>query len=82
VAAVAPRQSPATTRLAVACGSARRSLAAAAVAVARGASGGFVDESLVAADLRRGAAALADVTGAAIDVDLLDRIFSRHCIGK
>jgi tRNA U34 5-carboxymethylaminomethyl modifying GTPase MnmE/TrmE len=57
-------------------------LAAAAVAVARGASGGFVDESLVAADLRRGAAALADVTGAAIDVDLLDRIFSRHCIGK
>ena len=82
VAAVAPRQSPATTRLAVACGSARRSLAAAAVAVARGASGGFVDESLVAADLRRGAATLADVTGAAIDVDLLDRIFSRHCIGK
>jgi tRNA modification GTPase len=82
VAAVAPRQSPATTRLAVACAAARRSLAAAAVAVARGAGGGFVDESLVAADLRRGAAALADVTGAAIDVDLLDRIFSRHCIGK
>jgi tRNA U34 5-carboxymethylaminomethyl modifying GTPase MnmE/TrmE len=36
----------------------------------------------VAADLRRAAAALADVTGAAIDVDLLDRIFARHCIGK
>ena len=82
VASVAPRQSPATTRLAVACGSARRSLAAAAVAVDRGVAGGFMDESLVAADLRRGAAALADVTGAAIDGDLLDRIFSRHCIGK
>jgi tRNA modification GTPase len=82
VAAVAPRQSPATTRLAVACAAARRVLADAADAVHRGAGGGFLDESLVAADLRRGAAALADVTGAAIDVDLLDRIFSRHCIGK
>jgi tRNA modification GTPase len=82
VAAVPPRPSPATTRLTVACGSARRSLAEAAAAVARSVTGGFVDESLVAADLRRGAAALADVTGAAIDVDLLDRIFARHCIGK
>jgi tRNA modification GTPase len=82
VATLPPRQSPATTRLAVACGSARQSLAAAAAAVARHASGGFGDESLVAADLRRAAAALADVTGAAIDVDLLDRIFARHCIGK
>jgi tRNA modification GTPase len=82
VAAMPPRQSPATTRLAVACDVARQSLAGATLAVARAATGGFVDESLVAADLRRGAAALADVTGAAIDVDLLDRIFSRHCIGK
>jgi tRNA modification GTPase len=82
VAAAPSRQSPATTRLAVACGLARQSLAEAAAGVTRTATGGFVDESLVAADLRRGAAALAEVTGAAIDVDLLDRIFARHCIGK
>ena len=82
VATLPPRQSPATTRLAVACGSARQSLAEAAAAVAGHATGGFGDESLLAADLRRAAAALADVTGAAIDVDLLDRIFARHCIGK
>ncbi len=82
VAAAPPRQPSATTRLAVACGSARQSLAEAAAAVAGHATGGFGDESLVAADLRRAAAALADVTGAAIDVDLLDRIFARHCIGK
>lgn len=82
VAAVAPRSSPATTRLAVACEAARQSLAAAAAVVAQAATGGFVDESLLAADLRRAVAALADVTGAAIDSDLLDRIFSRHCIGK
>jgi tRNA modification GTPase len=81
-AAVPPRPSPATIRLAVACGAARQSLAEAAVAVARHAAGGFGDESLVAADLRRAAETLADVTGATIDVDLLDRIFSRHCIGK
>ena len=82
VAACPLRQSPATTRLAVACGSARRSIAAASEAVVRGAAGGFVDESLVAADLRRGVEALAEATGTTVDVDLLDRIFSRHCIGK
>jgi tRNA modification GTPase len=82
VAAVPPRSSPATTRLAVACEAARHSLAEAAATAAQGAGGGFVDESLLAAGLRRGAGALADVTGAVIDVDLLDRIFSRHCIGK
>lgn len=82
VAAVPPRSSPATTRLAVACEAARHSLAEAAATAALGAAGGFVDESLLAAGLRRGAGALADVTGAVIDVDLLDRIFSRHCIGK
>jgi len=25
---------------------------------------------------------LAEATGTTVDVDLLDRIFSRHCIGK
>ena len=82
VAAAPPRESPATTRLAVASGVAGRAVAEAARSVSRAAAGAFVDESLVAADLRRAAASLADVTGGAIDGDLLDRIFSRHCIGK
>jgi len=74
--------SPATLRLAVGCQEARVALAEAAAAVAAATAGAFVDESLVAAHLRAAAAALADVTGAEIGPDLLDRIFARHCIGK
>jgi tRNA U34 5-carboxymethylaminomethyl modifying GTPase MnmE/TrmE len=37
---------------------------------------------MIATLLRQATAALAEVTGAAIGTDLLDRIFSRHCIGK
>jgi tRNA U34 5-carboxymethylaminomethyl modifying GTPase MnmE/TrmE len=36
----------------------------------------------VAVHLRSAVDALAEVTGATIGTDLLDRIFSRHCIGK
>ncbi|MFM8415520.1 MAG: GTPase [Planctomycetota bacterium] len=82
VAALPPRESPATVRLAAGCDEARRALAAANGAVAAALAGGFVDESIVAEHLRRAAAALADVTGATIGTDLVDRIFSRHCIGK
>jgi len=74
--------SPATLRLAVGCQEARAALTEAAAAVAAATAGAFVDESLVAARLREAAAALADVTGADLGPDLLDRIFSRHCIGK
>jgi len=74
--------SPATLRLAVGCDSARAALAAAGEAAAVAARGGFVDESLVALRLRQAVDALGEVTGAAIGTDLLDRIFSRHCIGK
>ncbi|MFM1902430.1 MAG: hypothetical protein RLZZ440_330, partial [Planctomycetota bacterium] len=77
VAALPPAGSPATLRLALGCRSARESLAAAAEAVAAAA-----DEALIAARLRQAVDALAEVTGAAIGTDLLDRIFSRHCIGK
>lgn len=45
-------------------------------------AGAAVDESILAGHLRRAAEELAEVTGATIDADLLDRIFSRHCIGK
>jgi tRNA modification GTPase len=75
-------RSPATVRLAVGCDGARAALADARLAVADALSGGFVDESLVAIHLRRATDALADITGAAVDTDLLDRIFARHCIGK
>ena len=72
----------ATLRLAVGCDLACEALAMAGEAVAVALAGGFVDESLVAAHLRRAVDAVADVTGAAVGSDLLDRIFSRHCIGK
>jgi tRNA modification GTPase len=39
-------------------------------------------EDLIAAELRLALAALAQVTGAATTDDLLDRIFSKFCIGK
>jgi len=81
VAGLSPRGSPATVRLAAGCEAARQALAAAAAAAGVDA-GGFVDESILAGHLRRAADALAGVTGAEIGADLLDRIFSRHCIGK
>jgi tRNA modification GTPase len=37
---------------------------------------------IVALELREGLAAMSEVTGRAVDEDLLDRIFSRFCIGK
>jgi tRNA modification GTPase len=82
VAILPPRGSPATVRLAAGCDAARRSLEAATTAIGRAVDGGPVDEAILAGHLRRAADALAEVTGAAIGTDLLDRIFSRHCIGK
>jgi tRNA modification GTPase len=82
VAAVPPRESPATLRLAVGAAAARAAVAAVLPAVRAAAEGGAVDEALVAAQLRRAVDALGEVTGAEIGTDLLDRIFSRHCIGK
>ncbi len=82
VGRLAHRGSPATLRLAIGCQAARDSLAEATLAVQDAVAGDFVDESLVASHLRRAADSLADVTGATVDTDLLDRIFARHCIGK
>ena len=45
-------------------------------------AGRAIDEAVVAGSLRTAAESLAEVTGDAIGTDLLDRIFSRHCIGK
>jgi tRNA modification GTPase len=74
--------SPATLRLAIGCQAASRALVEASHTVQSALAGEFVDESLVASHLRQAVDALADVTGATVDTDLLDRIFARHCIGK
>lgn len=79
VAAVPPRPSPATSRMALGLAAAGR-----AVAEARGlvAACAEPDEALVAGCVRRAVESLGEVTGVDVGVDLLDRIFSRHCIGK
>ena len=82
VAAVPPRESPATLRMAVGVAAARAALAAVLPGVTAASAGGPADEALVAAHIRRAVDALGEVTGAEIGTDLLDRIFSRHCIGK
>ena len=70
--------SAAAVRLAIGVQSARAELAAVTAAVAAS----IVDEAVIAGHLRRAAEALAEVTGASVGLELLDRIFSRHCIGK
>jgi tRNA modification GTPase len=82
IAAVPPRESPATLRMAVGVAAARVALGAVLPAVRAAAAGKSADEALVAAHVRRAVDALGEVTGAEIGTDLLDRIFSRHCIGK
>jgi tRNA modification GTPase len=82
VAALPPRGSPATVRLASGLATARTALLPAIAAARRAAAGGSTDEALLAGDVRRAVAALGEVTGANLDVELLDRIFARHCIGK
>lgn len=82
VASLPPRGSPATVRLASGLAAARTALLPAIAAAAHAAAGGATDEALLAGDVRRAVAALGEVTGADLDVELLDRIFARHCIGK
>jgi tRNA U34 5-carboxymethylaminomethyl modifying GTPase MnmE/TrmE len=52
-----------------------------AIAAARTATA-MADEAVVAGMLHEAIDALGDVTGTVIGTDLLDRIFSRHCVGK
>ena len=80
--AALPAPESATLRMRVAAAAAAESVAAARRQVAAAAAGGPLDEAIVAGHLRTAAETLAEVTGAAIGTDLLDRIFSRHCIGK
>ena len=57
-------------------------VAVAAGIAASGRVGGPAEEPLVADAILRAIDCLGDVTGATIGTDLLERIFSRHCIGK
>jgi tRNA U34 5-carboxymethylaminomethyl modifying GTPase MnmE/TrmE len=66
----------------------RAGVAAAAIALAAAreaidaAQADAADEAVVAGCLHRAIDAFDDVTGRELGTDLLDRIFSRHCIGK
>jgi tRNA modification GTPase len=82
VATLPPRGPAATVRMAVGCDAAARAVAEARREVLAAISGAAVDEALVAESIRGAVESLAEITGAAIGGDLLDRIFSRHCIGK
>ena len=81
VAALPPRSSPASLRMAVGLDAARDGIDEARALVAAGVHGSL-DEALVAGCVRRAVEAIGEVTGVELGVDLLDRIFSRHCIGK
>jgi tRNA U34 5-carboxymethylaminomethyl modifying GTPase MnmE/TrmE len=68
--------------MAVGADAARAAIEEARAGASAAAGGAAIDESLVAASIRRAVESLADITGAAIGSDLIERIFSRHCIGK
>jgi tRNA modification GTPase len=77
-----PRWDGAGARLAAALARCAEEIEAGERIAARAREGGEGEEAVVAAALERAIEALDGVTGAGIGTDLLDRIFSRHCIGK
>ena len=74
-------QSDVVVGTAVRCGESLR-LAAASLDRAREAVGTGLGEELIAAEVRVALNELGKVAGAVYTDDLLDRIFSRFCIGK
>lgn len=81
IRALPPGSTPATIRLRSGIEAARRSLAV--MLSEPGESGRLPpDEAFVAVVLREAIDALGEVTGAVIGMDIVDRVFSRHCIGK
>jgi tRNA modification GTPase len=75
-------RSPATLRMQVGVAAAREAVAAACGAAESARSGGARDEAIVAGLLHQAVSAVGEVTGVELGTDLIDRIFSRHCIGK
>jgi tRNA modification GTPase len=82
VASLPGSRSPATLRMRVGVGTAREAVVAACAAAESTRSGGSRDEAIVAGLLHQAVSAVGEVTGVEIGTDLIDRIFSRHCIGK
>lgn len=83
VAEVSRDRSPATLRMRVGVAEAQRVVATAQAAIAAARHEiGMADEAIVAGLLHEAIDALGEVTGTVIGTDLLDRIFSRHCVGK
>lgn len=77
-----PQATPATLRLRAGIAAARDPLDEARKSLAGGPDGLPLDEALLAVLLRQAIDALGEVTGAVIGTDIIDRVFSRHCIGK
>jgi tRNA modification GTPase len=77
----AAERAPATLRMRAGVAAAAIALAAAREAI-DAAQADAADEAVVAGCLHRAIDAFDDVTGRELGTDLLDRIFSRHCIGK
>ena len=75
-------RSPATLRMQVGVAAAREAVGAACAATESAGSGGTRDEAIVAGLLHQAVSAIGEVTGVELGTDLIDRIFSRHCIGK
>lgn len=82
VANVPSGRSPATLRMQVGVTAAREAVGAACAKVRGDPADGGRDEAVVAGLLHQAVAAVGEVTGAELGTDLIDRIFSRHCIGK
>jgi len=75
-------RSPATLRMQVGVAAAREAVGAAWAKVRGDHGDGTRDEAVVAGLLHQAVAAVGEVTGVEVGTDIIDRIFSRHCIGK
>jgi tRNA modification GTPase len=81
VVAALPPATPATLRLRAGLAAARQAVEQAQQLLAGGGAP-LADEALLAVVLRQAIDALGEVTGAVIGTGIIDRVFSRHCIGK
>lgn len=77
-----PRFGSAAERIRAGLVGAQQALAEAEAIAAMGLAGGPAEEPLLAEALMTAIDAVGMVTGHTIGTDLLDRIFSRHCVGK
>jgi tRNA modification GTPase len=76
------RPSGAAERMRGGVAKARAAIDEALAIAAVGRSGGSAEETLLAESLMVAIEGVGEITGATLGTDLLDRIFSRHCIGK